>query len=364
MHHLKTVVLTSIAFILSLTSYTAFACTDLKITAKDGTVVIARSMEFALDLDSKITILPKGQERQSTAPDGTQGKKWTSKYGSVAIKVFDADIANDGMNEAGLATSALWLPGTQYQQVPEGQNSNAILINDLIFWILDNFKTVDEVKQALKNTFVWGKKMPQLGDKYPPLHIVVHDASGQSMVVEFIDGKQNIHDNKLGVTTNSPTFDWHMTNLRNYLTLTSKNVQPKSLAGQMLSGTGNSSGWIGLPGDWTPPSRFIRTTALVTAASKPANQRDAINLGNHILSSIDIPFGVVEDSTHKKPIYDYTQWTVIKDLTNRKFYFRTYHNMTLRLIDLTKLNFAPEAKAKTLKMEQGNDIVDVTDQLQ
>ena len=91
-------------------------------------------------------------------------------------------------------------------------------------------------------------------------HFIVTDATGQSIVIEFTDGKVKIYNNPLGVLTNAPNFDWHMTNLRNYVNLSQDSIPDKKIEKLDFKPLGAGSGMIGLPGDMTPPSRFIRAT--------------------------------------------------------------------------------------------------------
>ena len=87
------------------------------------------------------------------------------------------------------------------------------------------------------------------------------DASGKSIVIEYVGGKLNVFDDPLGVVTNSPSFDWHMANLRNYVNFSMTNVPPVKLGSVKLEPFGQGSGMLGLPGDFTPPSRFVRAVA-------------------------------------------------------------------------------------------------------
>src|SRR5208282_2216741 len=92
-------------------------------------------------------------------------------------------------------------------------------------------------------------------------HYVVYDASGKSIVVEYTGGKLHVYDDPLGVITNSPAFDWQMTNLSNYVNFSMTNVPPVKLGPVTLEPFGQGSGMLGLPGDFTPPSRFVRAVA-------------------------------------------------------------------------------------------------------
>lgn len=350
------------ASLLALTVFStpAMACTDFMVKGTDGTVVTGRSMEFEIDLKADVVIHTRGEKIQSQAPDGKPGLSWVSKYGFAAINSFGMDTACDGMNEQGLTASTLWLSQAKYQQVPEGQEAKAVLINDLLFWILGNFTSTQEVKQAIDGIFVWAQPLEALGGKIPPLHITIHDKTGQSLLIEYVDGQKHIYDNPIGVTTNSPTFDWHLSNLKNYVKLSPENAQPVNINGVEITPAGYGSGWFGMPGDWTPPSRMVRTVALVASALKTEGERQTVNLCNHILAAIDIPLGAIRDTSGETTSYGRTQWVVIKDLTHKKLYFRTYNNMTLRLVDLNELDLSGNTKLDELKMEQSWDVIDVT----
>src|ERR1035438_9464972 len=96
------------------------------------------------------------------------------------------------------------------------------------------------------------------GTAFVPLHYVLHDAKGNSIVLEWVGGKLNIYDNTVGVMTNSPTYDWQMTNLRNYVSLSPDNAKPVTVNGVQYAANGQGSGLLGLPGDPTPPSRLVQ----------------------------------------------------------------------------------------------------------
>src|SRR5512135_2949672 len=123
------------------------------------------------------------------------------------------------------------------------------------------------------------------------LHIAFHDAGGNNLVVEFISGEVKVYDNPIGVLTNRPEFPWQMNNLRNYVNLDAKDVDSKMLNGVKIEAMGVGSGMHGLPGDWTPPSRFVRVAYSLDAALKPKDAAGAVNLAEHLLNIVDIPKG-------------------------------------------------------------------------
>ncbi len=319
-------------------------------------------MEFALDLNSGLRILPKGKQFQTLAADGEEGLSWQGKYGGVYIDGFGEDVVTDGLNEKGLAFEYLYLPGhTQYQDVPHGQASRALPNLMLGHWILSSFATVEEVRSAIQGVYVYGNIFAPLGSVVP-LHAVIHDESGASIVIEYTGGELRLFDNEVGVVTNGPTYDWHLNNLRNYVNLSPVNAPAQQINGMPVRATGYGSGLLGLPGDWTPPSRFVRTACMVHYADKPKNEDEAINLAEHILNVIDIPVGLVrgEGSDGDR---DYTQWSVIKDLRNRVLFYRTYDDLTLRAVDLKALDLSKPMQADHLPLRTGRSRVDITGQL-
>jgi choloylglycine hydrolase len=342
----------------------SFACTDFQIKATDGSVIIGRSMEFAMDVKSMIFLQARGTKVEGGSPDGKAGLTWVSKYGFVALNTFGLeDVVIDGINEAGLSFGGLWLPGTKYQAVSEEETDRAISIGNLGAWILGNFKATEEVKQAIRKLRIWGSIVPELNME-PPMHVAVHDAAGNNIVIEFIEGKINVYDNPLGVMTNAPTFDWHLTNLRNYVNLDCQDAEPLEISGLTLRPTGHGSGMLGIPGDSTPPSRFVRAAMFVHFAEPVENAGKGVSLAAHILNTVDIPHGEIKGKTEGLPVEDYTQWIVIKDLTNKVLYVRDYDNLTLRSVDLKKLKFEPGTKTKSIPTESSeNGIKDITAEL-
>jgi len=351
-------ILLSFFAVLILTHGHSFACTDFQVKAEDGGIVIGRSMEFMLETGSDIITVPRGEETVSMTPDGKKGASWRAKYGFIGINALGLKRAVlDGLNEAGLAVEFLWFPGSAYN--PQ-QGGDFIVITDLGLWLLGNFATVDEVKKAIADQPLVGVYVPQIR-QIPGFHVAVHDAGGRNLVIEFINGEKRIYDNPIGVMTNRPTFDWHLANLRNYLNLTPIDKDSQTIAGVDVEASGSGNGWLGLPGDWMPPSRFVRTVKLLHAAKPVKDSAEAVNLAEHILNAVDIPVGVIKAQPTG---YDYTQWCVIKDLTNRIVYYRSYRDLVLKRIDMKALNFNPGAAMKTLPIEDGSrNIIDVTGKL-
>jgi choloylglycine hydrolase len=354
----------------------ADACTSFSVVAKDDAILIGRSLEFGLLLDSKVMIVPRGFKFTSPAPNGKEGLSWQAKYGFVGMNTKGVDQTPDGLNEAGLSVGLLYLPGfAKYQEVGAQDTSRALANLTVGNWMLSNFATVEEVKEAIKNVVVFDYAPPGYGSF--PLHFAIYDAKGGSLVIEYVNGQRFVYDNPVGVLTNSPPFDWQLTNLRNYINLTNLNVTSLKLGNFVLEPLGQGTGLLGIPGDYTPPHRFVRAVALAYAAVRPTTAAEGANLAFHILNNVDIPIGVVA-TKHPAPTstagpstpkgttdtsgleYDFTEWVTVRDLTNKLFYFRTYKNLAIRKIDLKKLAFTGTT-IQHIDIQGGEQFVDATE---
>lgn len=321
----------------------AGACTTFRIRSQDGAWIVGRSMELGMPLQSQLMVVPRGLAMSSTRPDLKPGTAWTTRYGFVGMNALHADVSNDGMNEAGLSVGTLYFPGfVGYQPFP-ADGRDAISNLEFSNWVLGRFATVEEVKAALPKVVVYDLTMPPAGPQ--PLHWAISDAKGGSIVVEYVGGTLFVHENPIGVLTNSPPFDWHMTNLRNHVNLTNLNVEPLRLGTVEIQPIGQGSGLLGIPGDYTPPSRFVRATALAFSSAPVATAKEGVNLAFHILNAVDIPIGAVaekvvpKDGGPAKLAFEQTQWATVHDLQNRTCYFRTYGNLAIRKVDLGRLDF-------------------------
>jgi choloylglycine hydrolase len=349
------------------------ACTDFRIKAADGSVIIGRTMDFDVPVLSLIRVFPRGERWSSDAPGARMGVRWNSKYGFVAVdmggRVIDlldrAENLADGINEAGLSFGWLSMPDyTVYQdKAAANEPEKALAHVHLCPWILGNFATVDEVKAAIADVHVWGKALGPL-KLILPLHASIHDASGRSIVLEFTKDGMKVFDNGPGVLTNSPTFDWHETNLRNFVNLKAISTGPIRVEAAVLSPLDSGSGLLGIPGDWTSPSRFVRIAAMNYFAGTPKDALGAVVLAEHLLGSVKIPRGLELVSSEGASRAHFTRWSVIKDLRNRVLYYRGYEDHALRAIHLTKLDLRPEVKRLSFIMPVGGGIIDITDDVQ
>lgn len=345
-------------------------CTDflLKAADKDSSVVIGRSMEFGEDLGSQILVGGRGTNKQSAAPDSPMGGlSWTAKYGYVGLNVAGLGLPKlicDGMNEKGLSIGALWLPNyTQYSPTVSNK-AQALAVTDFTNWVLGNFTTIAEVDEGMSHVQIWGNA---LTNSHIPIHFSIHDASGESMVIEFLkDSPQGlVQTNPVGVLTNAPPFAWQLSNIGNYAGLSSVDAASITIGGTTYAPPGHGSGMRGVPGDSTPPSRFIRLLFQKQFATQPGNNTDTISQALHLLNTVDIPLGTSAAKNEQNPSKgndDYTQWVVVKALTARTFSYRTAANPTLMQINFDELDLN-NAGEVAYPMPQEATYINVTGQL-
>ena len=337
----KRVIVLGVIASLSLGLTSSQACTGVTLTAKDGSVIHARTLEFEVDMHSNVLVVPRGYERQGSTPDGQNGKKWKSKYASIGANGAGVPWIFDGFNEKGLSMGLFYHPTTaEYMAYKASDAKNTLAPWELGSFLLENFATVEQVKENI-NQIVVPSVVFKVWGFVPPVHYIVTDASGKSIVIEYLKGKLSVFDNPLGVITNSPSFDWHMTNLRNYPNLSAVQPKTRSVGGVELKAFGLGAGLTGIPGDFTPPSRFARAVAFSTSNIPTLNGRDTVIQAFHILNNFDIPKGSAREGhkdKHGNIIADFTTWTSASDLKAKKFYFRTFNNSQIRMVDLKKMN--------------------------
>lgn len=335
------------------------ACTGIRLIAKDGLAVYGRTMEWgAFDLNSRIAIVPRGYVFKGLTPDGRNGKKWKAKYGVVGLDMLRKNFLADGMNEKGLTAGLFYHPGfAKYRAYEKNQAGNTITALDVVSFILTQFATVEEVKKGMQNIRVVAVVEKALG-KPVDAHWMVTESSGKSIVIEYINGKLSIFENPLGIITNSPTYDWHMTNLRNYINLSAVALPAKKVEKLDFTPLGDGSGMIGLPGDFTPPSRFVRAVAWSQTTRRLKNSDEAIYELFRILDNFNVPLG---SAANLKGMRSATIWTTAWNIPKKTLYFHTQNNRRVRKVDLKRIDFSKK-KINYIQLDEkrDQDIKDIT----
>lgn len=321
---------------------TSDACTGITLKSADGATVLARTIEWGgSDLNSRYVVVPRGYEQQAYVTGGKkEGMKFEARYGYVGVAVELEDFVAEGLNEAGLSVGLFYFPQYgKYETYDPKKRDSSISDLQLVSWMLASFKTVDEAKEGLRKVHVVSSD-----PRASTVHWRIADASGRQIVLEIVDGQMHFYENELGVLTNSPGFEWQMTNLNNYVNLYSGGAEKKLLGAVTLSAFGAGSGFLGLPGDVTPPSRFVRAAFYQTSSPIQVTAGRTVAQAFQILNNFDIPVGI-EFADGKVPadIPSATQWTSATDLKNLVFYYRTMYNSAIRSIDLKTIDFAKAA---------------------
>lgn len=342
------------------------ACTGITLKSKDGAVVFGRTMEWgSFDLHSRLVVVPRGHEYKSELPEGKQGLSWKTKYGAVGVDVVNKDLLADGMNEKGLCVNVLYHPDyAEYPAFDPAQSATTLGSLDVCQYLLTTCMTIEEVSAALAEVRIVGVVEPAIGIA-APIHLMVTEPGGKAIVIEFTAGAVKIHEAPLGVITNAPNYDWHMTNLRNHVNLSAIALPTKKIEDLNFAPLGGGSGMIGLPGDYTPPSRFVRAVAFSKTARPTATGTETMYELFRILDSFNVPLGAAEGEESKTQLAGLrssTCWTSGYDTKNLVMQYHTQHNRRVRQVDLKKIDFSKPGDLIRLPLDKDKqqDISDAT----
>jgi choloylglycine hydrolase len=231
-----------------------------------------------------------------------------------------------------------------------------------------------EAKEKLGEIHVIGRYEAIL-HRIAPVHFAITDREGKNeIVVEFLKKELVIFELTPGVMTNSPSYDWHLMNLRNYLYVKGPDDWPPIHAlGVDIPqiGFGYGSGLLGLPGDYTPPSRFVRAFFYKRFSRRTDGGEDTVREAIRILQNFQLPVEKTEaefqepDSEWETLKYGSTQWTCAYDLKNLKMYYHTAKNPSIRVVNFKTVDFKnmPKEKRPLFKLDKEEDkyvVADVT----
>jgi penicillin V acylase-like amidase (Ntn superfamily) len=294
-------------------------CTRAVWPDANGTVIVGRTMDFRHDLGTNLWALPRGIHR------GTADFSWTAKHGSLVAACFDM-ISADGLNEAGLAGHILWLAEADYG-VLDGERP-ALPISLWLQYFLDNFSTVAEAVAWVQETKVQLIPIDDPNSGEPPtLHLALDDATGDSAVIEYVDGEPHVwHSRDYHVMTNSPTFDQQLELLR------------------QVDGFGGDRP---LPGTNDAADRFARASYYVSRLPQPQTQVEAIAGMFSVIHNCAQPFRVPDPD---KPFASQTLWMTVTDLTNRRYVFESTTRPNVVWVDIADLDLSDGASARRLDL--------------
>ena len=299
---------------------------------------MARTMEWSGPyVPYGYVAIPRGEEIVSYTPTGQNGLKFKAKYGVVGIAPQQKEFIIEGLNETGLSAGLFYFPKYgKYAPYREAENCRTLADLQFVSWVLSQFASIDQLKEALKGVTVVSVSV---GGDSSTVHWRIGDKTGRQVVLEYIDGQAVFYENPVEVLTNGPEFSWHLTNLNNYVNLY-PGAAPDSKWGSMtLSPISAASGALGLPGDMTSPSRFVRIAYFKATAPQLESTWNTVLQSFHILNNFDIPIGVEHPVGQAPDVPSATPCTVVSDLSGQKLYYRTTYNGNIRFIDLNTIDF-------------------------
>ena len=327
---------TSLAIISNQTP--ASACTRALYVAKDGTTLTGRSMDWGEDMHSNMWALPRGMKR-----DGMGGKDtvtWESKYGSLVVSGYDIGTC-DGMNEKGLVVNMLALVESDYGQPAAG--GKVICMSTWAQYLLDLHPTVAEAVADLRKEEFRVQTIILPTGRPANMHLAISDATGDSAIFQYVDGKLVIHHSKdYKVLTNSPTYDKQLAIMEYWKT-----------AGGLTKS---------LPGTSNAADRFVRASFLLDALpvetsknyiSGSPQQKFHFQSAMAVLSlmrSIGTPLGF---SLADQPWVSSTIWRTVSDSTNRIYLFDSAMTPATFWVKLDDLDLKPGAPVKKLTLTGG-----------
>ena len=233
----------------------------------------------------------------------------------------------EAANEHGLAAAGLNFPNNAYYS-PGKDGLLNIAPFELIPWLLSNFRTVEDVRRELRIINLWD--MP-FSNEFPlsPLHWMIAD-NNESIVLECTKNGLSIWDNPIGVLTNNPPFEYHLTHLCEFINLTP--YVPENRFGSLpLSAYSRGMGALGLPGDLSSASRFVRAAFAKTNSIAQNNEDDSVSQFFHILGTVEQQRGCVRLPNGGLEI---TQYTSCLNLQRGIYYYTTYSNRAISAVDM------------------------------
>ncbi|MBW6509170.1 MAG: linear amide C-N hydrolase [Desulfuromonadales bacterium] len=304
------------------------ACTRVVYKGPAENVLTGRTMDFSIAIPANLWIFPRGMKRSGEV--GPNSLEWTSRYGSIAASSWDI-ATPDGMNEKGLVANLLWLVTSQYPAFDPSGKEKGITIAAWAQYALDNFATVAEAVNSLgKEEFVVVTDFIPGTDKFTTVHLSLSDPTGDSAILEYINGKLVIHhDSSYQVMTNDPVYEEQLA-IKGYW--------------EQIPGT------VFLPGTNRPADRFARASYYIGAIPQTSDPHIAVASVFSVIRNVSVPYGI---SSEDQPHISSTQWRVVADQKRLVYYFENVMTPNVLWVDLKKVDFSDKASVLKLSLDEG-----------
>lgn len=326
-------------------------CTSVMYQNAKGNWFLARTMDFSFELDGRPVVIPRNFHFQSDANEAG----FDTKLGfGVAGRNLNGYILVDGVNEAGVGAATLYFDGLAKFADQREYGKTDLAPHEVINWILGNITSVADLKEKINDVNI----VAIANDLFKivvPLHWIVGDKSGACVVLEQDREGMHVMDDPAKVMTNSPDFQWHLKNLNNYVQLKPTSHSAKAYGEFKSDAYGLGSGALGLPGDYTSVSRFVRAAFIRENTDKADTTGGSINALSHILNSVEIPKGVKADNEGG---CDYSQYRGYMSLDEGAYYMQPYDDQTITRVALTPevLNASEPTEYPLQKQQQFNSV--------
>lgn len=258
----------------------------------------------------------------------------------MAAVVNDYPLYFEATNEKGLSMAGLNFPdNADYKEIDKSKNNVSPF--ELIPYILGQCADINEAKSLLSEINIakinFSEELP-----LSPLHWLISDRE-KSVTVESVKEGLNIYGNPYEVLTNNPTFDYHLTNINNYMGL-NECLAENRLCDKELKNHSLGLGAFGLPGDFSSVSRFVRAVFVKEKSVSGESEEESVSQFFHILASVSMPKGAVMTSEGE---YEYTRYSSCCNADKGIYYFTTYDNSTIRSVNMNEADLEGKDLIKT-----------------
>ena len=297
-------------------------CTAITYRGKNN--YFGRNLDLEYRYNEKVTITPRRYDFMYR-----NGHKFSNHYAIIGMATISNDypLYYDGTNEVGLSMAGLYFPDNAwYGQIKEEALNVASF--EFIPWILGKCSCIREAIDEINDINISGEAFSE-EYKVAPLHWIIADKE-ECITVESVKSGLNIYDNPVGVLTNNPPFKYHMINLANYMSTSSMQIQNKMMPDIRLEKYSNGMGAIGLPGDWSSMSRFVKA-AFVKHNSVPMDEEnEMVGQFFHMLGSVSQIKGcVITPDGLEKTVY-----TSCCNMDKGIYYYKTYGNSQINGVNM------------------------------
>lgn len=300
------------------------------IAMKSGGLYFGRNMDLEYNFGEQVVLMP----RSFPLPFRRVGlvEKHYAVLGMATVRK-GYPLYADGMNEKGLCIAGLSFPDNAYYFEEEADGKYNISPFELIPWVLGKCATVAEVRRLMAGSplvnIPFDSQTP-----LSPLHWSISDRR-ESVVMESTREGLQLYDNPADVLTNNPPFPFQLTNLGQYLNLTIQ--QPQNCFSEKLGihPFGLGLGCHGLPGDYSPASRFVKAAFLLQQSVAPADETANVSQLFHLLDSVAMPRGSVITQEKK---WEITTYSACMNASQGIYYYKTYSNNALTAVDMRREN--------------------------